>query len=227
VTGPMTDPTAGMDTFDLCGPLPGTGTTLLEASAGTGKTFTVGGLVARYVAEGVAELDEMLVITFGRAASQELRERVREQLVEAERALGDPASADPDNTLIALLLDVDDATRGERRRRLRDALASFDTATIATTHQFCQLVLRSLGVAGDTDTGAELVDNLDDLVVEVVDDLYLQQFGQVRDRPPFDRACALSLGRTAVGDPQAVLAPAADPTSRAGARVGFADAVRA
>src|SRR4051812_27321442 len=178
--------------FDVCGALP-TGTTLLEASAGTGKTFTVAALVTRYVAEGVAELDEMLVITFGRAASQELRERVRDQLVEAERALGDPALADPDNDLVALLLDVDDAARAERRRRLRDALAAFDTATIATTHQFCQLVLRSLGVAGDTDTRAELVDNLDDLVVEVVDDLYLQRFGQLREKPPFDRACALSL----------------------------------
>ena len=49
--------------------------------------------MARYVAEGLATLDEMLVITFGRAASQELRERVREQLVEAERALADPAAA--------------------------------------------------------------------------------------------------------------------------------------
>ncbi len=38
-----------------------------------------------------------------------------------------------------------------REQRLRDALAGFDAATIATTHQFCQLVLKSLGVAGDTD----------------------------------------------------------------------------
>lgn len=215
-----------VETFDVCGSLPAGGTTLLEASAGTGKTFTVGGLVTRYVAEGLAELDEMLVITFGRAASQELRERVRAQLVEAERALGDPALADPDNDLVALLLDADDTARAERRRRLRDALAAFDTATIATTHQFCQLVLRSLGVAGDTDTGAELVDNLDDLVEEVVDDLYLQRFGQLREQPPFDRACALALGRTAVGDPQAELAPPADPSSRPGARVEFAALVR-
>ncbi len=81
-----------MQAFDLFGPLP-TGTTVLEASAGTGKTFTVGALVTRYVGEGVARLDEMLVITFGRMASQELRVRVREQLVEAQRALADPASA--------------------------------------------------------------------------------------------------------------------------------------
>ena len=67
-----------------------TGTTVLEASAGTGKTYALAGLVTRYVAEGAAKLDEMLLITFGRAASQELRERVREQLRDAERALADP-----------------------------------------------------------------------------------------------------------------------------------------
>src|SRR5690348_3999800 len=46
--------------FDLLAPLPA-GTTVLEASAGTGKTFTIAGLVTRYVAEGVARLDELLV----------------------------------------------------------------------------------------------------------------------------------------------------------------------
>jgi exodeoxyribonuclease V beta subunit len=222
----MTEQAAKLPAFDVCGELPGVGTTLLEASAGTGKTFTVGALVTRYVAEGRAELDEMLVITFGRAASQELRERVREQLVQTERALADPASADRADTVVDLLLRAPEAERADMRRRLRDALAGFDAATIATTHQFCQLVLRSLGVAGDTDARAELVENLDDLVVEVVDDLYLQRFGQVRDRPPFDRTCALELGRTAVGDPQARLAAAADPESAAGARVAFAQAVR-
>ncbi|MER6941535.1 UvrD-helicase domain-containing protein, partial [Nocardioides sp. NPDC000441] len=74
-----------MDGFNLTGPLP-TGTTLIEASAGTGKTFTIGALVTRYVVEGEATLDEILAITFGRAASQELRDRVRSHLVEAERA---------------------------------------------------------------------------------------------------------------------------------------------
>lgn len=61
-----------MKRFDLLGPLPADrSTTVLEASAGTGKTFALAGLVTRYVAEGVATLDQMLLITFGRAASQE------------------------------------------------------------------------------------------------------------------------------------------------------------
>jgi exodeoxyribonuclease V beta subunit len=211
-----------MVTFDICGPLP-TGTTLLEASAGTGKTFTIGALVTRYVAEGVATLDQLLVVTFGRAASQEMRERVRDQLVEAERAVATGDAGDSD--LLAHLLDVDETERARRRQRLSEALADFDAATIATTHQFCQLVLRSLGVAGDTDAGAALVESLDELVVEVVDDLYLGRFGQLREPPPFGRDDALALARAAVGDPQAVLARAADPAGAA--RVEFAEGVRA
>ena len=211
--------------FDILGPLPAdASTTVLEASAGTGKTYTVGALVARYVAEGVTTLDRMLVITFGRAASQELRERVRDQLVAAERALADPASVDPSDALLTHLVS-DDVP--QRRKRITDALAGFDGATIATTHQFCQLVLRSLGVAGDTDSRAELVESLDDLVVEVTDDLYLQRFGSSPDEPPFGRAVALQLARAAVGDPQAGLAPLdAEPGTDAALRVDFASAVR-
>jgi exodeoxyribonuclease V beta subunit len=74
--------------FDVCGPLP-TGMTLLQASAGTGKTFTIAALTTRYVAEGVLPIDRLLVITFTRMATGELRERVRERLVRAFDGLVD------------------------------------------------------------------------------------------------------------------------------------------
>ena len=107
-----------MNAFDVCGPLP-TGTTVLEASAGTGKTHAIGALVTRYVAEGAAELDELLVVTFGRAASQELRERVRGQLVLAERALADPATARAGGDgVIALLATAPDEEVATRRHQL-------------------------------------------------------------------------------------------------------------
>ena len=71
--------------FDPCGPLP-RGVTVLEASAGTGKTYTIAALTARYVAEGIA-LERLLLVTFTRIATGELRERVRERLVSVERGL--------------------------------------------------------------------------------------------------------------------------------------------
>src|ERR1700749_4774070 len=78
--------------FQVGGPLP-TGTTVLEASAGTGKTFTIAALAARYVAEGVATLPELMRVTFGREAPTELRERVRARLLSTHAALADPAAA--------------------------------------------------------------------------------------------------------------------------------------
>ena len=172
--------------------------------------------MTRYVAEGEARLEQMLVVTFGRAASQELRERVRAQLVEAERALGDdPALAGEvrDSDLIRLLVDCDDDERRARHRRVLEALAGFDAATIATTHQFCSMVLGSLGVAGDTDSRARLVEDLDDLIREVVDDLYLRAFAYGADDPVFDHQEAMAIARDAVGDPQAHLEPAAEDRS--------------
>ena len=214
--------------FNLLGPLP-EGTTVLEASAGTGKTWTIGALVTRWVAEGAVRLEQMLIVTFGRAASQELRERVRTQLVEAERALADPAGVAEPSDLVALLLDAGDDERRERRQRLRDALGAFDGAPIATTHQFCHLVLRSLGVAGDTDSGARLVEDLDDLLAEVVDDLYLRRFGDVDGEPLLSHGDALRLARSATEDPQARLQPdldQLDPAGLPGVRVAFATEVR-
>ena len=63
--------------------------TLLQASAGTGKTFTIAALTTRYVAEGILPIDRLLVITFTRMATGELRERVRERLVRAFDGLVD------------------------------------------------------------------------------------------------------------------------------------------
>ena len=116
-----------IEPFDLLGPLP-TGTTVLEASAGTGKTYALAGLVTRYVAEGAARLDEMLLITFGRAASQELREHVRAQLLDAEQALADPGAWCADPGLLGHLVRTDDAELA--RRRVIVPLRTIEPATL-------------------------------------------------------------------------------------------------
>ncbi len=217
--------------FDLLGPLPEPGsTTVLEASAGTGKTFALAALVTRYLAEGEATLDQMLLITFSRAATQELRDRVRRQIADAVAAFDDPIGRKDlaeKNEVIRHLLTGTPAELAARRQRLGDALAGFDAATIATIHQFCNIVLNSLGVAGDSDAGVELVENLDELVSEIVDDLYLSRFARDRDAPLLDYKRARKLAREVVNNPSAELRPrAAEPDTYAAACVAFADAVR-
>ena len=216
-----------MRSFDLLGPLPEPGsTTVLEASAGTGKTFALAGLVTRYIAEGRATLDQMLLITFSRAATQELRDRVRRQIVEALAAFDDPGLAD--NEVVRHLLTGTPEELAKREERLGDALAGFDAATIATIHQFCNIVLGSLGVAGDSDAGVQLVESLDDLIVEIVDDLYLARFGKDKDEPPLEYKKALKLAREVVNNPSTQLRPLdPEPDSYAEACIEFAGAVRA
>src|SRR4029079_15741428 len=99
--------------FDICGPLP-TGITVLEASAGTGKTYTIAALAARYVAEGVP-LDRLLLITFTGMATGALRDRWRERLVSAERELGLGTASDD---VVRLLADAPPEEVALRRARL-------------------------------------------------------------------------------------------------------------
>ena len=196
--------------FHVCGPLP-TGTTVLEASAGTGKTYTIAALATRYVAEGFATLPELMLVTFSRAATRELRERVRERLVGAERGLASGQFAQ-DDELLGLLADAPADEVQRRRRRLTRALAGFDAATIATTHGFCSQMLDGLGLAGDLEPDATFVEDVDDLVIEAVGDLYLQRFAADPAEPAVTHDAALKVARSAVGDPQARLVPADAPS---------------
>ncbi|MFI8568147.1 UvrD-helicase domain-containing protein [Rhodococcus sp. NPDC078407] len=196
--------------FDLLGPMP-TGTTVLQASAGTGKTYAIVGLAARYIAEGIAEISDLLLVTFSRAATQELRDRTRSRFASIAGHLVDPAAAraaaDP---LVAFLASADDEEVDRRRKRLRKALSDFDAGTIVTTHSFCQRMLDGLGIAGEREPESTFVESVSDLLEQVVDDLYLQMFSGDDEAPAFSRRDAQQLASAAVGDPQSILYPDTD-----------------
>ncbi|MEJ5944115.1 UvrD-helicase domain-containing protein [Pseudokineococcus basanitobsidens] len=197
--------------FAVGDPLP-TGTTLLEASAGTGKTWTIAALVARYVADAGLPVEDLLVMSFSRESTRELRERVRDRLVEARDALAPDAPPPGDDALLGLLRSgsVDDVAL--RHRRLSDALASFDAATVTTTHGFCQRVLLTLGAVADHDPRTELVEDLSDVVDEVADDLYLRKWGVPgAGEPALDAEAFRALARAAAADPASALLP--DPAA--------------
>jgi exodeoxyribonuclease V beta subunit len=215
--------------FDLAGPLP-VGTTVIEASAGSGKTYAIVALATRYVAEGIVDPSQLMLVTFGRAATQELRERTRERFVRTADALADIDSArSSGDSLVAYLAATSDAEVTVRRRRLVRALSDFDAATIATTHSFCQRMLDELGIGGEREPAAMIVESVDDLLDDVVDDLYLRDFGgYTAPKPLMSLGDAREAARSAQGDRQARLAPFnADTDTEAGQRVAFALAARA
>jgi exodeoxyribonuclease V beta subunit len=217
--------------FDICGKLP-SGTTVLEASAGTGKTYTIAALTARVIAEGAAELSQLLLVTFGRMATNELRLRVRERLVAVEACLADAvagrAPSGRVSELETMISAADPEELARRRTRVSKALAEFDAATIATTHEFCLQMLDGLGVLGDREPHATVVEQVTDLTREVATDLYLRRYA-ANGTPPMSYDEALEIANQAVQAVHARLVPAGvgpeDP-SGGGERVAFASAVR-
>jgi hypothetical protein len=117
---------------------------------GTGKTYTIASLAARYLAEGEVELSQLLLVTFGRMATNELRLRVRSRLVSVEAALAAAlvgTGGDPADPLVSLLTDVPREEIGRPTQRVARALADFDAATIATTSRVLPADARRVGGA--------------------------------------------------------------------------------
>ena len=140
--------------FDPLAVAPG-GWTLLEASAGTGKTHSLGSLVLRFLAEGLAGIDQVLMVTFTRAAAAEMAGRIEARLGGAlqlldsgvlERpAAGRQGSEAPDAPLLRQLLRQQGPD--PVRRRLHRALLNIDQLQARTIDS---LQLRLLGELGAT-----------------------------------------------------------------------------
>ena len=124
------------------------GVHLIEASAGTGKTFTLATLFTRLVVEQGYRIGQILAVTFTDAATQELRKRIRERLALAAQLLARAPAADdaPEVQLTRYLLQRELAlgreTPAALAQRLQTAADEIDLASIFTIHGFCTRVLR-------------------------------------------------------------------------------------
>lgn len=121
------------------------GVNQIEASAGTGKTWNICALYVRLLLERGLNADQILVVTFTKAATAELHERIRGRLAELARAIetgddgGDPFVSRLFETTLA---GADDGALELAAKRVRRALSTFDQAAIHTIHAFCQRALQ-------------------------------------------------------------------------------------
>jgi exodeoxyribonuclease V beta subunit len=125
---------------------------VLEASAGTGKTFALESIVTELVLSTNVDLDRVLLVTFTERATSELRERVRATLETLHAGRAEPASDGDIRHGDFWTLDA------AAKARVARALHAFDGATIATIHAFCQRVLREVAFAGGRLFDEEQVD---------------------------------------------------------------------
>lgn len=170
-----------LNLFDL----PLTGRTLIEASAGTGKTYSLAFIYLRLLL-GIGknsyptplEVNQILVVTFTKAATQELRSRIRQNIQELRLGLLQGRHEDPIyQQLIDLVEDTDDAIQ-----RLTQAQQSMDDAAIYTIHGFCQRILTSHAFESGVLFEQTLITDEQDLKLQVVQDFWRHYF------VPLDRA---------------------------------------
>jgi exodeoxyribonuclease V beta subunit len=151
------------------------GITLIEASAGTGKTWNICGLVLRLLLERRLEVRQVLVVTFTNAATAELRDRIRARIAETLRHLRGRGDASGDE-FVARLLNSQrrrtGATDDEMRTRLEAALQTFDEASIFTIHGFCQRALADTPFSAALPMRQDLLTDDDALRLEVVSDFW-------------------------------------------------------
>ena len=160
------------------------GINLIEASAGTGKTYTIASLFIRLIIEKRLNVNEILVVTFTRAATEELNARIRHKLKDAIMALSGSGGSDPDLArIIAQIRDKKDADR-----RLKAALRDFDEAAIHTIHGFCHQALQDNAFESGKLFDTELVREQESLVRQITDDFLRRLIQQVS--PVFARYLA-------------------------------------
>jgi exodeoxyribonuclease V beta subunit len=155
------------------------GVTLIEASAGTGKTYSITGLVLRLIVERHLKIREILAVTFTEAATQELRERIRRRLQGALEDLRGGTSGDPVVRTFLANGDLSLATR-----ELEVALQSFDEAQVFTIHGFCQRMLNDYAFeSGVLFESAVLIDP-NPLFQEVARDFWRMRFYEAKPLLP-------------------------------------------
>ena len=158
---------AAPETFDLLTHNFQKGAALIEASAGTGKTYSIAMLVVRLVVEHSIAIEEILVVTFTKAATEELKDRIRSRLVEAKEHLQGETHDDLLVKWTQTLADKDEALK-----RIAMALANVDQAGIFTIHSFCQRILMEYPLESGQSFSGELSANIEQYKDRVLRDFW-------------------------------------------------------
>ncbi|MGC9323452.1 MAG: exodeoxyribonuclease V subunit beta [Desulfomonilia bacterium] len=143
---------------------------LIEASAGTGKTYTLTSLYLRYLLEHELSVDQILVVTYTVPATDELRERIRARIRCAIDAFSE--SSCDDEFICCLKGSGKDLSRSAML--LTDALHRFDEAAIFTIHGFCQRMLNDMAFESGSPFTSELITDQSEILLQVIDDFFRQ-----------------------------------------------------
>ncbi len=152
------------------------GMALIEAGAGTGKTYAIEHIYLRLLLEKSLGIQKLLVVTFTEAATKELKERIRALLVSAQQACtGRTEGEEALHSIVAAAVEASGAQ--EVALQLRKALVSSDEAAVFTIHGFCARMLGDHAFESALPFDLETISDQSQLVQEAADDYFRSAFG--------------------------------------------------
>ena len=154
--------------------------TLVEASAGTGKTYTITTYFVRAILEDNLRTEQILVLTYTKAATAELRARTRERIL-AAIALLDADEENEDLLHGVVSKSIEQIGRRGTEIRLRTALAEMDRAAILTIHGFCQRLLQDFPLLFGIDFDFEVSEDVAAMHSELSVDFWASELHDAPD----------------------------------------------
>ena len=166
-----------MRDFDLAQTEFPVGLSVIEASAGTGKTWTISHLVSRFLVDGdINNIGELLLVTFTEDAARELGDRTRRQLEILVTCLNYDEPPPPDEpgitALTARINALDETERNAAVLRVQLALEESDQLWVTTIHAFCRRVIQAEPFLCGLSSGVELVQADSELRRDAVEDTW-------------------------------------------------------
>jgi len=154
--------------------VPLSGSNLIEASAGTGKTYSIAILVLRLILEQKLSINEILMVTFTKAAVAELEERIRLFVRAAYRCANKEQIDDP---TIRLLVERSMGQWGDEEviELLKEAKLLLDETSVMTIHSFCQKTLNEFAFETNQLFGAETLQDTSSLIQDEVNKFWREK----------------------------------------------------
>jgi len=152
--------------------IPLKGVSLVEAGAGTGKTFSITKIILEAILSGI-KIDKILVVTFTEAATKELRGRIRTELYDYKKYIH---SSQNEKNLFFDAINAFFPEKEHNRKKICEALLNIDRAQIFTIHAFCRKILTENAFESGQAFECQLITDSEEILKEIAEDFWREKF---------------------------------------------------
>ena len=152
---------------------------LVEASAGTGKSFTITHIVLRDIIENKVKAEEILLLSFTKNTCNDLREKIIERINQLKFYLISKDNIQADETLISWIenyISINSRNKEDILNNINSFLENVDKLTVTTFHGLCNKILGDYSIELNSIQGYKIENNLDELYLNIIDEIWIDEY---------------------------------------------------